>query len=74
MGEDDPTTLGINSIEAIDGYELGQNYPNPFNPAMVKNSNQPGILPTYHAIALIDAEPWTGSVADRKPISHFPAW
>ncbi len=33
MGEADPTILGVNSIEAIDGYVLGQNYPNPFNPA-----------------------------------------
>ncbi len=32
MGEADPTLVGVNSIEAIDGYELGQNYPNPFNP------------------------------------------
>ncbi len=29
----DTTTLGVNSIKAIDGYILGQNYPNPFNPA-----------------------------------------
>jgi len=33
MGGADPITLGINSIEAIDGSALGQNYPNPFNPA-----------------------------------------
>jgi len=33
MGGADPTTLGVNSIEVIDGYALGQNYPNPFNPA-----------------------------------------
>jgi lysophospholipase L1-like esterase len=33
MGEADPITLGVNSIEAIDGYVLGQNFPNPFNPA-----------------------------------------
>jgi lysophospholipase L1-like esterase len=33
MGEADPATLGVNCIEAIDGYVLGQNYPNPFNPA-----------------------------------------
>jgi lysophospholipase L1-like esterase len=33
IGEKDPTTLGINSMEAMDGYALGQNYPNPFNPA-----------------------------------------
>jgi len=24
--------VGVNSIDAIDSYELGQNYPNPFNP------------------------------------------
>lgn len=33
IGEADPATLGVNCIEAIDGYVLGQNYPNPFNPA-----------------------------------------
>lgn len=32
MGDADSTTLGVNSLEAIDGYALGQNYPNPFNP------------------------------------------
>jgi lysophospholipase L1-like esterase len=29
----DTTTLGVNSLKAIDGYALGQNYPNPFNPS-----------------------------------------
>ena len=33
MGEADPTIVGVDSREAIDGYALGQNYPNPFNPA-----------------------------------------
>jgi lysophospholipase L1-like esterase len=33
----DTTTLGINSIKAIDGCLLGQNYPNPFNPTTVIN-------------------------------------
>lgn len=31
MGEPEGSTVGINSIEATDGYTLGQNYPNPFN-------------------------------------------
>ena len=31
--EPDSLTLGVNSIEAIDGYVLEQNYPNPFNPS-----------------------------------------
>ena len=29
----DTTTVGVNTLETIDGYVLGQNYPNPFNPA-----------------------------------------
>ena len=29
----DTSTLGVNSLETIDGFALGQNYPNPFNPA-----------------------------------------
>jgi len=31
MGEADPTSVGVNPMEAIDGYEFGQNFPNPFN-------------------------------------------
>jgi len=31
----DSTTLGVNSVEEIDGFALAQNYPNPFNPKTV---------------------------------------
>lgn len=32
FAESDTTTIGINSLEPIDGFALGQNYLNPFNP------------------------------------------
>jgi lysophospholipase L1-like esterase len=37
----DTTTVGVNSLEAIDGYALGQNYPNPFNPKTIVRSQLP---------------------------------
>jgi len=43
MGEEDPTTVEVNSIEAIDGYVLGQNYPNPFNPRTGVGFQVPGV-------------------------------
>lgn len=33
LGIEPDSSLGVNSIEEINGYVLGQNYPNPFNPA-----------------------------------------
>lgn len=43
------TTLGVNSIDPVNGYALGQNYPNPFNPS----TELPFSLPIRSFVSII---------------------
>lgn len=48
MGETNNSTVGVNSIEKMEGYTLGQNYPNPFN----EKTNISFVIPTSACVSL----------------------